>query len=117
MSVHAPAGWRRARSHCAARRGLMKIILSRKGFDSSAGGCPSPIFEDGTMMSLPIPARDSPIEYADVALAQLVTDLTRGAITGADRAHLDPDLARSTLPRARGWRPLFGQLGAAQRAL
>src|ERR1035441_4619606 len=31
----------------------MKLILSRKGFDSSAGGKPSPIFPDGTMISLP----------------------------------------------------------------
>jgi len=33
----------------------MKIILSRKGFDSTYGGFPSPIFEDGRMISLPIP--------------------------------------------------------------
>jgi len=33
----------------------MKVILSRKGFDSSYGGCPSPILPDGTLLSLPIP--------------------------------------------------------------
>jgi hypothetical protein len=33
-------------------------------------------------------------------------------------AHLDPDLRISTLPkRGRGWRPLFGQTGAAQSHL
>ena len=32
----------------------MKIILSRKGFDSSSGGGPSPIV-DGRCLSLPIP--------------------------------------------------------------
>ena len=34
----------------------MKLIFSRKGFDSSAGGIPSPILPDGRMISLPIPA-------------------------------------------------------------
>lgn len=33
----------------------MKIILSRKGFDSSVGGVASPLFPDGTLLSLPIP--------------------------------------------------------------
>ena len=28
----------------------MKIILSRKGFDSANGGIVSPVFEDGTMV-------------------------------------------------------------------
>ena len=32
----------------------MKIILSRKGFDSANGGIVSPIFEDGTMVSFPV---------------------------------------------------------------
>ena len=36
----------------------MKIILSRKGFDSANGGIVSPIFEDGTMVSFPIPSDD-----------------------------------------------------------
>ena len=36
----------------------MKVILSRKGFDSANGGILSPIFEDGTMLSFPIPSKD-----------------------------------------------------------
>jgi len=36
----------------------MKIILSRKGFDSSFGGSPSPIFPNGSLISLPIPAHN-----------------------------------------------------------
>jgi len=35
----------------------MKLILSRKGFDSTYGGYPSPILPDGTLLSLPIPNR------------------------------------------------------------
>ena len=33
----------------------MKIILSRKGFDSENGGYASPILPDGSLVSLPIP--------------------------------------------------------------
>ncbi len=33
----------------------MKIIISRKGFDSGYGGYPSPILPDGTLLSIPIP--------------------------------------------------------------
>ena len=36
----------------------MKIILSRKGFDSANGGIVSPISEDGAMISFPIPSND-----------------------------------------------------------
>ena len=36
----------------------MKIILSRKGFDSKFGGMASPILPDGTLLSLPIPSND-----------------------------------------------------------
>ncbi len=45
----------------------MKIILSRKGFDSSAGGVPSPIFPDGGLLSLPIPDKASQIACNDIA--------------------------------------------------
>jgi len=44
----------------------MKIILSRKGFDSSNGGCPSPIMPDGTLLSLPIPTSDD-VCFSDIA--------------------------------------------------
>ena len=37
----------------------MKVILSRKGFDSSNGGVPSPIMPDGTLLSMPIPTEDN----------------------------------------------------------
>lgn len=47
----------------------MKIILSRKGFDSANGGIVSPIFNNGTMLSLPIPSKDhkkDKIKYSDL---------------------------------------------------
>ncbi|MGD0777485.1 MAG: hypothetical protein ABSC05_32225 [Candidatus Solibacter sp.] len=99
----------------------MKLILSRKGFDSSAGGKPSPIFPDGSMISLPIPDKASPIAYQDIAgnqhasVGELVQDL--GRIPSTHRAHLDPDLSATSIPRADGWRPLFGQEGAAESHL
>jgi hypothetical protein len=100
----------------------MKIILSRKGFDSSCGGTPSPILPNGTLFSLPIPSRDSPIAYEELrfedgSLGALVEELTKGRIRGANGAHLDPDLRVSTRHRLPGWRPLFGQDGTAQAHL
>jgi hypothetical protein len=48
---------------------IMKIILSRKGFDSAYGGYPSPIFPSGEMISLPIPLEDS-MRYSDLKVGQ-----------------------------------------------
>lgn len=44
----------------------MKIIFSRKGFDSTAGGFPSLIFPDGSLFSIPIPSDSDPHSYADL---------------------------------------------------
>jgi hypothetical protein len=99
----------------------MKLILSRKGFDSSAGKVPSPIFPDGTMISLPIPDKASTIAYKDIAgnacpsVGELVQDLA--GIPPTHRAHLDPDLSARSISRRKGWRPLFGQEGAAESHL
>lgn len=97
----------------------MKIILSRKGFDSSAGGVPSPILPDGRIVSLPIPDPLSPIRYGEIGgdvrdVGELVSNLTSGHIRRSTRAHLDPDLVATDRPRPEGWRPVFGQEGAAQ---
>lgn len=102
----------------------MKVILSRKGFDSEYGRVPSPSLPDGRMVSLPIPDKDAPTAYDairrhEIALADLVVDL--GAKRGkpakpmarADRAHLDPDLDQAAVTRPPGWRPIFGQSGSA----
>jgi len=99
----------------------MKIIISRKGFDSSYGGAASPILPDGTLLSLPIPL-ESHISYGELhvnghSLGRIVEDLTRGQITGRHGAHLDPDLTACAYPRRPGWRSLFGQVGAAQSHL
>lgn len=101
----------------------MKLILSRKGFDAKFGGCASPILEDGSILSIPIPDRASPIAYRDIRdpsgepIAPLVSQLSRGRIRANQGAHLDPDLHRGSLARVSEWRPLFGQAGAAQAHL
>ena len=97
----------------------MKLIFSRKGFDSSAGGVPSPIFPDGRMVSLPIPDDRSKVTYTDisfngVSLGPIVAQLTGGRISAHSPAHIDPDLVKNSLPRLAGWRPIFGQTGPAQ---
>ncbi len=100
----------------------MKLILSRKGFDSAAGGVASPIFEGGRMLSLPIPIPGSGLTYDDVSfdggkLGGLVADLTRGKVVGSTAVHLDPDLRTESRSRLPGWRPMFGQDSAAQAHL
>ena len=73
----------------------MKVILSRKGFDSANGRIPSPIFEDGTMISFPIPCetdRDTfdDLRYDGKSYSSILTDL--GYRETAWHCHLDPDL-------------------------
>lgn len=99
----------------------MKIILSRKGFDTSkGGGCfPSPLFEDASMLSLPIPDRYYGVPYSEIHwnegdLATLVSTLTNDQRRLKHNAHIDPDLKYDSLERHPGWRPLFGQAFQAQ---
>jgi hypothetical protein len=99
----------------------MKIMLSRKGFDSGNGGVPSPILEDRTLVSLPIPSDDDisyeEIHAGDCQPGKLVSDLTsartNSKIQATSTAHLDPDLNRASVSREANWRPLFGQCNAA----
>ena len=105
----------------------MKIILSRKGFDSSYGGVASPILPGGELVSLPIPERPGMVTaetrtYGQIqagawTAGHLAADLTGGRIGPGDPAHLDPDLHPASVRRPRGWRPVFGQTGAAETHL
>lgn len=104
----------------------MRIVLSRKGFDSSAGGVASPILPSGTLCSLPIPepgdddARGRPygtIEVGGTPLGPVVADLTGERLGSASVAHLDPDLDAGSVPRRAGWKSTFGQAGAAESHL
>jgi Nucleotide modification associated domain 3 len=103
----------------------MKIVFSRKGFDSSAGKVASPILPSGRLCPLPIPetlAGDGALRYRDIlydgqSLGTLVHDLTHGTIAPDVPAHLDPDLNTASIPRLPGWKAIFGQAGAAERHL
>lgn len=94
-------------------------MLSRKGFDSSVGGYPSPVLPDGRLVSLPVPSSFDALGYDDIrfdrraSYADLMRTLRVDRKIGSRGAHLDPDLNRAARPRKRGWRPSLGQIGAA----
>lgn len=87
----------------------MRMIFSRKGFDSAAGKFPSPIIK-GEPISLPIPTeRRSKTNYRLAGLGEIVEQVTKGRI-GADKlCHEDPVFLNG--------RWAFGQTGAAQSHL
>ena len=108
----------------------MKIILSRKGFDSSSGGCPSPILPDKRLRSLPIPdCCSSAITYEPIyendeyPTSKIVKSLTKCKDCGESKvksssfAHHDPDIDYDSVVRnvtRDTWRGVFGQCGASQ---
>ena len=99
----------------------MKIILSRKGFDASAGGTPSPILPDGTMLSMPIPNDLDPIAYADIyydnrSYADYLSQLYPKYKWEEKHCHLDPDIRKGTL-KTENWKPAFGQEDIAETHL
>lgn len=88
----------------------MRIIFSRKGFDSAAGGGPSPIVDERPL-SLPIPAgAASRTSYGALGLGEHAALASRGRLGSDDLCHHDPMF----LP---GGTCLFGQCGAAQTHL
>ncbi len=98
----------------------MKIILSRKGFDSSNGGCPSPIMPDGTLLSMPIPSEDdkdkySELEYQGIKYSKLLKEINPGK--DYSHCHVDPDLRGNRVKNVPGWVPAFGQMNSAQGIL
>ena len=94
----------------------MKVILSRKGFDSANGGIASPIFEDGTMLSFPIPSKDhdkDKIAYEELTCNKILLNelLENLGYKGDKYCHLDPDLdSTRRVVSVKGWKPAFGQI-------
>ena len=91
----------------------MRIIFSRKGFDSASGGKPSPIINN-VPVSLPIPSGpDEPYRYGELNhpvagnMGDVVSAHTNGNITRHTHAHADPVLSWEQGPCA------LGQNGAA----
>jgi hypothetical protein len=97
----------------------MKVILSRKGFDSKYGGMPSPILPNDTLLSLPIPDANSRRTYKEL----LYNDQTYESIISQLKptfchttCHLDPDI-RQCILNIPEWKPAFGQCGIPLRTL
>jgi hypothetical protein len=87
----------------------MRVIFSRKGFDSAAGKAPSPII-NGEPISLPIPTkRRSETSYRLAGLGEIVEQITKRRIGADDLCHEDPVFLNG--------RWAFGQTGAAQTHL
>ena len=101
----------------------MKIILSRKGFNSSSGGMPSPIFPDGRIVSLAIPSSNSPRKISDLNVSgydivNVISEISKNRVTSQQCIHLDPDLDYQLLnDRPKDWRGAFGQVDIAQKHL
>lgn len=104
----------------------MKIILSRKGFDSGYGGCASPIFPDGSMASLPIPEANARHRMSNLTcgvhnLGIIARDLAPAApqfaLDDAQAVHLDPYLRSASATVPQNWTAAFGQESAAQSHL
>lgn len=102
----------------------MRIILSRKGFDSSNGGYANPIMPDGRLLSIPIPVTKkkekgiphSKLRFSGQSLSEIIRQLSKGNFSNK-MAHLDPDLDRDRYTHEKDWRPVFGQIGKAQSHL
>lgn len=98
----------------------MKIILSRKGFDDQYGKIKSPILEDGTLLSLPIPQKNDKITYDQLSYngksyLDIIKELNpKWKYPDNEPAHLDPDLRENVIKRNFSWKAIFGQSGAAQ---
>lgn len=110
---------------------FVKIVLSRKGFDSANGGCASPIFPDGTLLSMPIPnshesssdsCESSRLMYSDlyydgISYEQIWADLGKKHYQKDSACHLDPDIRPVRQDRLKKWTAAFGQHGAAETHL
>ncbi|MEM6965437.1 MAG: hypothetical protein AAF573_11770 [Bacteroidota bacterium] len=98
---------------------MTKVILSRKGYDSSYGGGASPILPNGDLISIPIPANDnekgisySKIRYGENSYLELMEELGV-KIPKSKTCHFDPDLIKEAYDRKENWNGILGQQGAA----
>lgn len=102
----------------------MKIILSRKGFDSRYGKQASPILPNGTLLSLPIPLDNdlqtfTDLSYNGKSYYDIIRELKPTTIYDQSQTcHLDPDLREEILlNRDQNWKAVFGQSDGAQTHL
>ena len=94
---------------------MKNLVISRKGFDSTAGGRASPIFETGEIFSVPIPQKKlSPFRYKDLrcnglAGQEILNLIGAKSISDKDFCHVDPLFSEKI--------GIFGQAGGAQGEL
>ena len=75
---------------------MKNLVISRKGFDSTAGGRASPIVETGEIFSVPIPQKKkSPFRYRDLqfndlAGQEILNLIGAKLISDKDYCHVDP---------------------------
>ena len=95
----------------------MKVILSRKGFDSVNGKMPSAIMPNGDVVSFPIPSGNKTtfddLRYRDVSYKQILDSLVQKKSGCRDipwrHCHIDPDLDKTRWKKTpRNWKPAFG---------
>lgn len=95
----------------------MKVVLSRKGFDSKNGRIPSAIMPNGDVLSFPIPSDDAAIfdelAYDGVSYGTILNDLFAQTLgfkgCPFEHCHVDPDLDRSRWQSPpKKWGPAFG---------
>ena len=109
----------------------MKVILSRKGFDSGSGGYPSIILPNNEMITLPIPSRGDTYKYSEIYTknGECIFDIMKSLkkyiwsngekhiLTKNTCCHLDPDICDFSVKRDRNWKGIFGQVDAAESVL
>jgi len=78
---------------------MRRLILSRKGFDSSSGESASPIFEDGKIFSLPIPEPYPPspkkyyeLNFNGISGEDALIECSARKVLPDDYCHYDPAL-------------------------
>ena len=94
---------------------MKRIVLSRKGFDSKAGGTASPIFSNGSLFSIPIPQQyASPTRYQDLKFEgrsgnKILQEASVKLVKPYNFCHYDPLLSEKI--------GVFGQADASQTEL
>ena len=93
---------------------MNRLILSRKGFDSKAGGTASPIFSNGSFFSIPIPQNHpSPKKYKNLDFNGIsgseLLKVVSAKVRDTDYCHNDPLLSEKI--------GIFGQASSSQTEL
>ena len=94
---------------------MKNLVISRKGFDATAGGRASPIFKNGDLYSVPIPQKKhSPSRYRDLRFnglsgKEILNLIGSKSVSDKTFCHNDPLLSEK--------KGIFGQAGAAQGEL